>query len=438
MKKLPRVSSIEFLKNSGSILKNPLPFHEKNFKKHGDIFRLELGLGKSVIFTKSHELVKEALQTQQKNFKKSKIQTEDLVKYVGKGILTTEGEDWKTQRKLLQPSFYKKNIESLLDIMQESIFSELKNIQPNSTQDTFPLFNNLAFKVVAKALFSDAITSDEIDRLQHITEETQKMLVKELRQPYKNWWFQLSGLLKEKLKLTDEARQIILNIIQQRKNTDDSTDDLLHLLMHSTYEDGSFMTEEKLLDEILILFIAGHETTSNALCFTTQLLAQNPEKQETLFTQINNLNQVSIIEQLKASKYANQVIEESMRLFPPVYFIDRVNTVDLNYNEYYIPKHSDLLFSIYEIHRNHELWENAEKFIPERFNEANTHTDYYFPFGAGPRKCIGSMFAMYEMNLVLQELVKHYHIEAVKPDIEILPLISLKPKNAMVRFSPRV
>jgi cytochrome P450 len=196
------------------------------------------------------------------------------------------------------------------------------------------------------------------------------------------------------------------------------------------------MTEEKLLDEILILFIAGHETTSNALCFTTQLLAQNPAKQEKLEEQISkHSNNSNLIERLKCNTYANFVIEESMRLFPPVYFIDRVNIAEVIHNDYIIPKETDLLFSIYEIHRNPKLWDHPESFIPERFADAKSYTKHYFPFGAGPRKCIGNMFAMYEMNLVLQELIKKFKIEATKPNIEILPLISLKPKNAILKFS---
>ena len=218
MKKLPQVPAYLFLKNSIQILKNPLPFHHRNFEKLGDTFQLNLGLGNHVVFSRDQDLAILALQKQQKDFVKSPIQTKDLVKYVGKGLLTVEGEEWKTQRKLLQPTFYKKNIYQLLDLMQSAIQKEIKRIQPNSTLDVFPIFNDLAFKVVAKSLFSDAIADSQIKRLQFITEEAQKMLVKELRQPYKKWWFIWSGELKKKLLLTKEALHIIEGIIEQRRN----------------------------------------------------------------------------------------------------------------------------------------------------------------------------------------------------------------------------
>lgn len=434
MKQLPQVPAFLFLKNSLQILKNPLPFHHKNFEKLGDTFQLNLGLGKHVVFSRDQDLAILALQKQQKDFVKSPIQTKDLVKYVGKGLLTVEGEEWKIQRKLLQPTFYKKNIFQLLELMQVAIQKEIQHIQPNQNTDVFSIFNDLAFKVVAKSLFSDAISEQQIKRLQFITEEAQKMLVKELRQPYKKWWFIWSGELHKKLLLTKEALQIIEGIIDERRKQNDQNEDLLDMLLQTTYEDGSYMTHEKLLDEILIMFIAGHETTSNALSFTTQLIARNPEVQRKLRDEVKQNKGKSPFQILHDSPYATAVIEESMRLYPPVYFIDRVNTKPLQFKEYEIPANTSLLFSLYEMHRKEEFWENALAFQPERFLQGKNHSAYYFPFGAGPRKCIGNNFAMYEITLVLHELFSQFEIEYTSNPIEILPLISLKPKNAILRF----
>ena len=437
MKKLPQVPAYLFLKNSLQILKNPLPFHHRNFEKLGDTFQLNLGLGKHVVFSRDQDLAILALQKQQKDFIKSPIQTKDLVKYVGKGLLTVEGEEWKTQRKLLQPTFYKKNIYQLLDLMQDAIVKQLQNIKTDQPIDVFPIFNDLAFKVVAKSLFSDAISNEQISRLQYITEEAQNMLVKELRQPYKKWWFIWSGELKKKLLLTKEALQIIEGIITKRRKQSSQNEDLLDMLLHTTYEDGSSMTHEKLLDEILILFIAGHETTSNALSFTTQLIARNPDVQQKLIQEVDQNKLRTPLDVLKNSPFTTAVIEESMRLYPPVYFIDRVNTKTLKFKDYTIPKNTSLLFSLYEMHRKQEFWEEPLSFIPERFLNGKNHAAYYFPFGAGPRKCIGNNFAMYEIILVMQELFAKYQIEFTNQPIEILPLISLKPKNAILHFNYR-
>ncbi|SDG48766.1 cytochrome P450 [Psychroflexus sediminis] len=437
LKQLPEVPFIEFFKHAGSILKNPLPFHHKNFEALGDTFRLNLGLGNSVVFSRDPEFAIYALRDNQKNFRKTEIQTKDLAKYVGHGLLTAEGENWKFQRKLIQPAFHRKNLYTLLDFMVEAIDKELHRIEVDKTIDIFPVFNDLAFKVVVKSLFSDAINSEEISRLQFITEETQKMLVKELRQPYKKWWFTLSGELRRNLNLSQEARDLLLGIIKRRENADQEGKDLLDMLMALRYEDGSKMSEEQLIDEILILFIAGHETTSNALSFTIQLIGQKQEVQDKLVSEIRGLGSSSYFDILKESQYTQHVIEESMRLFPPVYFIDRQNIEADVFKGFEIPKHTNLLFSVHQIHRNAENWEKPTEFKPERFAESRSVSDFYFPFGAGPRKCIGNNFAMYEITLAIHRLLKTYRIEEVKPEIEIQPLISLKPKNAYVKFSKR-
>lgn len=435
----PEVSTFTFFKNAKRILKNPLPFHRENFEALGDTFRLNLGFSKSVVFSRDPDLAIYALRDNQKNFRKSEIQTKDLAKYVGKGLLTSEGENWKMQRKLMQPAFHKKNIYTLLNFMLEAIDKEIGRIEINKTTDVFPIFNDLAFKVVAKSLFSDAINSDEIAKLQEITEENQKMLVKELRQPYKHWWFLLNGSLAKNLRLSQQARDILDSIIKRRHISGAGEKDLLDMLMGLSYEDGTKMNHEKLIDEILILFIAGHETTANSLSFTIQLLAQNQKVQQKLADEVVLLskNESSPFDILMSSPYTGYVIQESMRLFPPVYFIDRENISVDTFKQKEMPEGTNFLFSIYEIHRNQKNWLHPNDFIPERFENLESVSSFYFPFGAGPRKCIGSNFAMYEITLALHQLLKIFRIESIKPDIEIEPLISLKPKNALVRFVKR-
>ena len=140
---------------------------------------------------------------------------------------------------------------------------------------------------------------------------------------------------------------------------------------------------------------------------------------------------------MKDSKYTEDVIQESMRLFPPVYFIDRQNIERDTFKGFEIPQGTTLLFSVHQIHRNATNWENPTQFKPERFQESRSVSNFYFPFGAGPRKCIGNNFAMYEITLAIHRLLKTYKIEQVNKEIEIQPLISLKPKNAIVTFSKR-
>ena len=438
--KIPEVSLLKFLKHSANILKNPLPFHHDNFQKKGDTFRLNIGFNKSVIFSRDAGLVEYVLQKNQKNFVKSEIQTKDLVKYVGKGLLTSEGEHWRKQRKLIQPAFHKKQLANLLDSIKQAILLEYKKITINEELDIFPIYNDLAFQTVVKSLFSSAANQEEINRLQYITEETQKMLVKELRQPYLGWWFKASGKIDSYLKLTAEARRILRKMVQERRDSYERYDDLLDMLLDAKYDDGNFMDEEQLIDEILILFTAGHETTSNSLTFTAQLLALNPEWQEKIYEEISTLKQqdLDLMSYVTKCQITQQVIEESMRLYPPAYFIDRVNLEEDEFEGKYFEPGSNLLFSIHEVHRHPDLWKDPDAFKPERFAEGGRkYSSQYFPFGAGPRKCIGNNFAMFEMIIAVTELVSQYKILPGFDEIDIKPLITLKPKNAILKFQSR-
>lgn len=437
---IPQVSFFRFLKHANAILKNPLPFHSENFKKLGNIFRLNIGLGQSVLFCRDAGLLQYALQKNQKNYTKSYIQTKDLAKYIGKGLLTSEGEHWQRQRKLIQPAFHKRQLVLLLDTMQQTILVELKNIKTGELADIFPVFNDLAFQTVVKSIFNIAISESDITSLQHTTEETQKMLVQELRQPFLVWWFNISGKTKKHLDLTQKSRTILKGLVEARKISDQKHDDLLDMLLNAKYEDGSSMEENQLIDEILVLFAAGHETTSNALTFICELLARNPQAQFKILDEVRRIKTESddIAYWIKNATYTKLVIEESMRLYPPAYFIDRVNIEEDTFKGMTIPKGSTLLFSVYEIHRHPDFWDNPEDFLPERFLVENTKfSNNYFPFGAGPRMCIGNNFAMYEMILAVIAVVEQFEIIEKKSAIQIKPLITLKPKIAILEFMKR-
>ncbi len=439
-KTIPEVSFFRFLNHANNILKNPLPFHAANFKKLGDIFRLNIGLGKSVLFCRDAGLLQHALQKNQKNYTKSFIQTRDLAKYIGKGLLTAEGEHWQRQRKLIQPAFHKSQLVLLIETIQETILEELKKIKTGKPIDVFPVFNDLAFQTVVKSIFNIAISDEDIASLQHTTEATQKMLVQELRQPFLVWWFNLSGKTKKHLDLTRNSRTILKRLVEERKQSKAKHDDLLDMLLNAKYEDGSSMEEDQLVDEILILFAAGHETTSNALTFTCELLARNPEVQLKILEEIAKVKSESkdLMHWIKNATYTKLVIEESMRLYPPAYFIDRVNIEEDTFDGLTLPKGSNLLFSVYEIHRHPDFWKEPEAFIPERFLDENTKfSKNYFPFGAGPRMCIGNNFAMYEMSLAIIALVEQFEIKEKKDPIQIKPLITLKPHNAILEFINR-
>ena len=440
MKNIPEVSLLNFIKHSLEILKNPLPFHSKNFKSKGDVFKLNIGTKADIYFCRDTALAQYVLQKNQKNYTKSRIQTIDLKKYIGEGLLTSEGEKWKKQRKMIQPAFHKKKLQNLINRMQSAIVSEFERIEINKTIDFFPILNDLAFQTVVKSLFTKAANIKDMERLQFVTEANQRMVIKELRQPYLIWWFKMSGTISKSLKLSQEARVLLKGIVEDRRNSGKRYDDLLDMLLETRYDDGKGMSEEQLIDEILIIFTAGHETTSSALAFTSQLLSKHPEWQDEIYEEFLDLggDSVDLMERISKSKICQQVLEESMRLYPPAYFIDRVNIDTDNFNGMVFKPNSSLLFSVYEMHRHPDLWNKPKTFFPERFNEGSRQfSSQFFPFGAGPRKCIGNNFAMFEMIIAITELIKNYKIYPEFETIDIDPLITLKPKNAFLRFEKR-
>lgn len=443
MYNLKLISKFQVLRNARKILKNPLPFHHRNFEAHGDHFRVSLNGKETVIFTRNPGFIKHVLQTQHKKFQKSPLQTVDLAKYVGHGILTSNGEHWRTHRRMVQPAFHKKKLQNLTGVMHAAILYELNRILTDREEDVFPLMGDLAFQVVAKSLFSSTDIRDKMSRLKHITEANQRMLIKEIRQPYLKWWFKISGEIDKHLALSADSKALLLEIIEDRRNDSQDMDDLLDMLLKARYEDGSPMSDAQLIDEVLILFTAGHETTANALSFALFLLAKHPVLQEEIYQEVSKVNvntaDLGFAEWEKKFPLVKHCLEEALRLYPPVYVIDRIATEEDVFGEITVPKGTLVLMSIFELHRYADFWKNPDQFMPHRFSELDRseYGDYYYPFGAGPRMCVGNNFAMVEMIMVITEIIKKYKVATTMDEIGIDPLISLKPKYVTLSFKDR-
>lgn len=436
-----QLSVFSFLLKAESIRKNPIPFHKKYFNELGDTFSVKIGRA-NVILSRDNEVAQHILQKNQKNYNKSQLQTKYLSKYLGNGLLTVNGDFWLKQRRLIQPAFHKQKMNQLVQKMEQTIALELTNLPHDKVVDLFPIMNQLAFNVVAKSLFHISITDEKLNRIKVIIEEVQNFLIKEIRLPYKSWWFKISGQVDKHLKLAIETNAIINEIVNIRKQSNEKHNDLLNMLLETRYEDTSeAMSTEQLIDEIKILFIAGHETTTNALTFTLHLLGNHTEIQQKVFEELIDIQSQTddVVEQLQKMTYTNAVINESMRLYPPAWITDRQNIEDDTILDFKIKKKTLIGISFYELHRNPKYWDNPDLFIPERFlgEQKKQAMNYFYPFGAGPRMCIGSGFAIYEMCLTLSYIVKKYKITSANKNIQFNPLVTLKPVGAKVQFSKR-
>lgn len=437
-----RLSILRFFKDAEGVRRNPIPFHKRYFEKFGDSFSIRIGLSRYIILSRDNEIAQYILVKNQRNYNKSKFQSVYLSKYLGKGLLTSDGDFWLKQRRLIQPAFHKQKMNQLVDNMNKTITAEVDNLDENKFFDVFPAMSQLAFNVVAKSLFEFSISEEKLHRIKFIIEEVQKFLVKEIRLPHKALWFSLSGQVRKHLNLAEENNNIIQEIIEGRNASNEEYNDLLNMLMETRYEDtGESMSMQQLIDEIKVLFIAGHETTANALTFTLHFLGRYPEIQQKIFDEITEIESHTdnVIEQLQKMTYTNAVLNESMRLYPPAWITDRENVEDDSLTEFKIKKSTLIGISFYELHRNPKYWDNPDQFIPERFlgEQKKKSMQYFYPFGAGPRMCIGTGFAIYEMCLTISQIVKKYEIKTKNETVNFNPLVTLKPVNIEVSFSKR-
>jgi cytochrome P450 len=433
----PKVSLRDNIHNIAVLKANPLEVYPKNLKKHGSSFLLDLPILKfKIIVTEDPNFVEYILQKNQKNYNKSPLQSVSLAKYVGKGILTNNGEDWKRQRKFIQPSFNKGVIENYSNIMLQEIKDTFEKIPENSIFDIYETMNGLTFRIITKCLFGDALNDEQVTEISGRITSAQNMLVKEIRKPHISWWYKLKGDIEKEIKKTEEIRLIFKELIVNRKKSGEKHDDMLNMLLEVRYEDNNEpMSDEKLVDELIIIFVAGHETTGNALSWIVYLLSKHPEIIEKIKEENKALGEdIYKTENLVRPSYAMACVNESMRLYPPAWAMDRITKADDEFENFSWDKGTVIVPFIYGIHHSPVLWEDPESFKPERFMALKKLPENFFPFGAGPRMCIGNHFAMMEMVLTVRWMCKNITIDVLSKDVKPVALITLRPDKIIGKF----
>ncbi len=423
--------------------KNPIPGFLHNFEQNGDTYRAYLGGIQPMMVTKDPDIIRHVLQKNHRNYIKTPMIFNKLRRFLGNGLLTSEGPYWLQQRRLIQPGFHKQRLQALVEIMNQVIAEtappELTSVEQNQSVDVYPMMMRLAFDIVTRSLFSTAVSAEKLALLSHSLTAIQAFLVQQIRQPYLNPWFKVSGQLAKHVKLGKAADEVLLRMIRKRRNSGETREDLLQMLLDARYEDtGEGMSDQQLLEETNILITAGHETSANALSWIFYLLAKHPAKQEQLRKELQETlgTRAATFVDLPQLKYTTQVIEEAMRMYPPAWVTDRQAAVDDEIKGHQIPKGTMVVLAIYALHHDPKFWDDPEVFQPERFaaeHRKQMNSNYsYLPFGGGPRLCIGNSFAMMEMQLVLAYYLRKYGIQlASQAPPQMLPLVTLRPKNGI-------
>lgn len=433
----PGYSLIQSFFRTYKQVKDPIGAMEESMERFNGTYAVNLG-SKRLIATQDPGFIDYVLKTNHKNYYKSTILTEQLGRFLGNGLLTSNGEYWLKQRRLIQPGFHFDKIHALYAIIKKTVDGFIHTFPTGEKVDVYPLMNRLAFEIVINTLFNIKVPPDTRNELSQFVTDSQDFVIKDIRQPHKSWWFKVTGEVKRNLKKAAGARNIIRSIIRQRKNSNQKFDDLLDMLLDARYEDtGESMKEEQVIDEILILLIAGHETTANALSWTLYLLAHHSEE----LGKLRKVTQDLTPEECVTNDYLTSVIKESMRMYPPAWISDRVALNDDAYLNFTFPKNTIVILFYYGLHRDGNYWDNPTDFLPSRFSKQFGDKDKpkaYYPFGAGPRLCIGNNFAMAEMALFLQAMVHRFEITPTGAVPELRPLVTLRPGKVILGIKERI
>lgn len=444
-KSIPAIPRYRALLNTRHFLRNPIAVIDSSLDTMGDTFKTWIGGVYSGIVTTNPALIQHVLQKNNRNYCKSPAHFDKLAHFLGNGLLTSEGDYWLRQRRLIQPGFHRARLAALTKLMQEVVDAFLadfdKNLQPDKPVELSSKMMELAFRIVARALFSTDLDEADLQKMSQNITVLQEFIIRQIRQPYLNPWFRLSGKLRQHERIAQDFEQRVIAIISQRRQSGKSQDDLLQMLLDARYEDtGEGMSNRQLFEESAILFVAGHETTANALTWMWYLLSQHPETVTKLRQEVAEVlgERAPDFEDLPKLSYCTQVIEESMRLYPPAWITDRTAMADDEFEGMKIPKGTILVTYFYGVHRSKNLWPEPLRFDPDRFDKAQRkqqHAFAYVPFGGGPRLCIGNSFAMMEMQLALVAMVRAYDVELAPGQvIEPQPLVTLRPKYGVKMF----
>jgi len=418
------------------IASNPLGALMGMAKEHGDIAYYRIGPQRLYLF--SHpDLIRDVLVTNQKNFHKSRG-LERAKRLLGNGLLTSEGDFHLRQRRLAQPAFHRQRIAAYAETMTARASRLTARWSDSSTLDIHAEMMRLTLGIVSKTLF-DADVDDEAAEIgDALTQAFESFNLAML--PFTEY---LEKLPIPPVRRFNAARarldRTIYRMIEERRSTGGDRGDLLSMLLLATDTegDGSGMDDRQLRDEALTIFLAGHETTANALTWTWYLLSQHPDVESRMYAEITGAlgGRQPTYADMPSLPYTRMVLAESMRLYPPAWAIGRRALDPFQVRGFTVPARSVVLMSQYIVHRDPRFFPEPERFDPDRWTpEAQSARPKfsYFPFGGGTRICIGEQFAWMEGVLLIAALAQEWRMKlAPGQHVEVQPLITLRPRHGM-------
>ncbi len=433
----PNAPRLPIVGNVLSFMRDPLGFLEKTRDSYGDVVRVALGPWR-VILVSDPDLVEDVLVTRHKLWRKDRYLRETLEPILGDGLLSSEGDFWRRQRRLAQPAFHRDRIAAYAAAMVDRASVLAEKWRAGGTRDLHADMMGLTLEIVSQTLFGSDVAEHtrEVgealeDLLEYVSDPSGLVLP----------WLRKLPLPKRRRfdRATARLDAVIYELIARRRNKTGG-DDLLGMLLEARDEDGSGMSNEQLRNECMTLFLAGHETTAINLTWTWLLISQHPEIEERMMTEIREVlgDRPATFDDVRKLRLTHQVISESLRLYPPAWSMGREAREDLKLGGFDIPAGHQVWFCPWAIQRDPRWFERPAEFRPERWAEgAPPPRKYaYFPFGGGARICIGQAFAQMEAVLVLATLMQRARVMVTKPP-RAQPSVTLRPTGMEVSVSDR-
>ncbi|MEF8937340.1 cytochrome P450 [Halobacteriaceae archaeon SHR40] len=413
---------------------DPLRFVTDVERAYNGIAQFAMGPTKTYLVTEP-DAIQTVLVGDAGTYKKPNFQTDALGDLLGNGLLLSEGEEWQSQRKLANPAFSMGRLAAFDDRIAGHTEALIEDWEDGDVRDMEIEMTRVTIDVISDLMLGTNLDDEQIERLRENLEPVGRRFEPDPLQFALPDWVPMPGA-REYNDAVSAVDEIVDEIIAKRRGTEGGQDgpmDLLSILLRAQNEGEQ--SDTQLRDEVVTMLLAGHDTTALTLTYTWYLLSKHPEKRERVHEEADAVEGVPTMDDVQEFEYIEWAIDEAMRLYPPVYSIFREPTEDVELLGYDIPAGSTIMLPQWAVHRSPTHWEDPDSFRPERWRTAESkgrHRFAYFPFGGGPRHCIGKHLAKLEAQIILAIVTKRFELEYTGTEpVELQPSLTIHPTDGM-------
>ena len=416
------------------IRRNPLGYLNQAWQQHGDVVQFPVPRPPSYLVN-DPAAVRRVLVDHARNYTKQTIQYRALSLVTGNGLLTADGNDWRRQRRMIQPAFHHQALAGLLahvEAASSALIERWSALPGGSVVDVDAAVMEAALDVVGRALFATDL-SEDASRLTTATLAGLDVVIARARVPITPpSWLPTPANLRLRA-ANAQLDGAVAQMVRQRRQRGVGEDDMLDLLMAMRDEDGQPLSETEIRDQMVTFIVAGHETVASALTWCWALLAQHPSARARLQQEADAIADRPVLSLADVADlpFARAVFDEALRLYPPAWLITRKALASDELAGYQIPAGALVIMSPWLLHRHPTPWPNADGFAPERFLDGQVDRGSFIPFGAGPRLCIGRDFAYLEGVVMLARMAAAFDVSLVGPPPAADPLVTIRPTGGL-------